>query len=409
MRSKVFRSNVRALSVLAAGVLAISLSAVGLLLAGRPLGAEGQGEGAGAPKSKVPIKVGALFAVTGGASNLGGPEAKTAQLLVDKVNARGGLLGRPVRLILKDTQGSPEKAIAFARQLIEEEEVLAIIGPSTSGETMAIKDLCERAKTLLVSCAAAETIVEPVARYVFKTPQKDSYAAVWIFNTMKALKISRIGVMVDNSGFGQGGMAQLQKYAPENGITIAIAETYDAAATDLSGVLAKIKAQNVQAVVNWSIAPAQSIAAKNMRQLGMTQPLFLSHGFGNIRYVEAAGQAAEGILFPAGRLLVADGLPDNHPQKKLLLEYKTEYEAKFGEQVSTFGGHAYDALILLNAAVRKAGSADKAKVRDALEGLKGFVGTAGIFNMSVADHNGLAPDSFEMLTVRGGRFVLYRR
>ena len=390
------------------GLLAMAVAAA-TLLAARPAAAEGQWEGTGTPKGKPPIKVGALFAVTGGASNLGGPEARTAQMLVDKVNARGGVLGRPVRLLLKDTQGSPEKAVSFARQLIEEEEVLAIVGPSTSGESMAVKDLCEKARTLLISCAAAETIVEPVARYVFKTPQKDSYAAEWIFRTMKELKIGRIGVIADNSGFGKGGLAQLQKYAPGHGITIAIAETYDAAATDLSGVLTKIRAQNVQALVNWSIAPAQSIAAKNLRQLGMAQPLFNSHGFGNIHYVEAAGQAAEGILFPAGRLLAADGLPDSHPQKKLLVAYRDEYEAKFNEQASTFGGHAYDALALLAAAVRRAGSTDRAKVRDALEGLKGYVGTAGVFNMSPADHNGLAPDSFEMLTVKGGRFVPYRR
>ncbi len=389
-------------------LVSILILAAGLWLAGQPLSAAGQGEAA-EPSSKEPIKVGALFAVTGPASNLGGPEEKTAQMLVQQLNEKGGVLGRPIRLIVKDTQGNTEKAISYAKQLIEEEKVLAIIGPSTSGESMAIKDLCEGSQTLLISCAAAETIVDPVARYVFKTPQKDSYAAVWIFSTMKELNISRIGVLADNSGFGKGGMAQLQKYAPENGITIAIAETYDAAATDLTGVLTKLKAQNIQAVVNWSIAPAQSIAAKNMRQLGMTQPLFLSHGFGNIKYVEAAGQAAEGILFPAGRLLVAEGLPDGHPQKKLLVEYKKEYEAGFGEQVSTFGGHAYDALTLLAAAVRNAGGTDKEKVREALENLKEFVGTAGIFNMSPADHNGLALDSFEMLTVKDGRFVLYRR
>jgi branched-chain amino acid transport system substrate-binding protein len=361
---------------------------------------------AGAQKNTV--KIGAILAVSGPASNLGAPEAKTLQMLVEQTNAAGGLLGRKVELVLKDSGASPEKALSFARQLIEEEQVLAILGPSTSGESLKIKDVCEEGQTILLSCAAAEAIVNPVTRWVFKTPQNDAFATQWIYRYLKERGLTRIGVVVSNTGFGNGGMAQLQKYAPENGIQILIAEAYDKDATDLSSVLTKLKARDVQAVVNWSIEPAQSLVAKNMRQLGMTVPLLQSHGFGNIRYVQAAGQAAEGIVFPCGRLLIADELPDGHPQKALLLDYKGKYESRFGEEVSTFGGHAYDAYTILAEAVRRAGSVEPAKVRDAIENLKGFAGTAGIFNFSPADHNGLDMGSFEMLTVKGGKFVLLK-
>jgi branched-chain amino acid transport system substrate-binding protein len=364
------------------------------------------GGGEGEVTAKDAVKVGAILAVTGGASWLGSPEAKTLEMLVEQTNAAGGIDGHPVELIIKDSQASAEKAISFAKQLIEEEQVLAIIGPSTSGESMAVKDICQEGRTILLSCAAAETIVNPVASYVFKTPQKDSYAAIWIFRTMQDMGISKIGVVVGNTGFGNGGKAQLEKYAPEYGIEIAIAEVYDSGATDLTGVLTKLKARNVEAVVNWSIVPAQSIVAKNMRQLGMEVPLFQSHGFGNIKYVEAAGKAAEGIIFPCGRLLVADALPADNPQKDILVDYKNEYESRYGEDVSTFGGHAYDAFILLKAAIEKAGNIETADVRDALEGLHGVVGTAGIFNMSPSDHNGLGLDSFVMLTVKDGKFTL---
>jgi branched-chain amino acid transport system substrate-binding protein len=390
------KRNLRVLCVacLMAGLAVMPLFAGG----GTESAAEGQ-----------PVKVGAILAVTGPASWLGSPEAKTLDMLVEDINKKGGIDGHPVELIVKDSQASAEKAVSFAKQLIEEEQVLAIIGPSTSGESMAIKDICQEGKTILLSCAAAETIVDPVAPYVFKTPQKDSYAAIWIYKTMQQMGISRIGVVVGNTGFGNGGKAQLEKYAPEYGIEIAIAEVYDSGATDLTGVLTKLKARNVQAVVNWSIVPAQSIVAKNMRQLGMDVPLFQSHGFGNIKYVEAAGAAAEGIIFPCGRLLVADVLPDSNPQKKLLEDYKREYESRYGEDVSTFGGHAYDALTLLQAAIEKAGSIETDKVRDALETLKGVVGTAGVFNMSPSDHNGLGLDSFEMLTVKDGKFALLQQ
>jgi branched-chain amino acid transport system substrate-binding protein len=356
-----------------------------------------------------PIRIGAILAITGPAANLGLPESRTLQMLVDDTNAAGGLLGRRIELIMKDSQGSTEKAVSYAKQLTEESQVLAIIGPTTSGESMALKGYAEQNEQILISCAAAETIVNPVAKWVFKTPQMDSYAAQWIFTTMKKMGIARIGVVVSNTGFGLGGKAQLEKLAPQNGITVALTEVYDSTATDLTAVITKVMAQNVQAVVNWSVEPAQSLVPKNMRQMGFRVPLFQSHGFGNIAYVTAAGKAADGIIFPAGRLLVADVLPADHPQKKLLSAYKKAYEARFSEDVSTFGGHAYDAFLVLTEAVKKAGGTDKRAVRDAIEGLKSLVGTAGIFSFSPTDHNGLTMDSFEMLTVKDGRFALYGR
>jgi branched-chain amino acid transport system substrate-binding protein len=354
--------------------------------------------------------VGAILAVTGGASFLGAPEAKTLDMLVNDINAKGGIHGKKISLIIKDSGGDAEKAISFAKQLIDEEKVLAIIGPSTSGETMKIKDLAEQSGTILLSCAAAETIVNPVAKYVFKTPQKDSDAVKKIFLQMKNMGISKIGVLSSNTGFGGAGKAQLEKLAPENGIQIVISEVYDKAATDLTAEVTKIKAANVQAIVNWSIEPAQAIVIKNARQAGMTMPIFQSHGFGNIKYVTAAGAAAEGVIFPAGRLLVADVLSDKNPQKSLLLSYKKAYEAKFKEDVSTFGGHAYDAMRILEQALKAAGkSADKEKIRTTIENMKGLVGTAGIFNFSPTDHNGLDLNAFEMLTVKNGKFAVLEK
>jgi branched-chain amino acid transport system substrate-binding protein len=363
----------------------------------------------GAEPASGPIKVGCIFSVTGPASNLGAPEKKTAEMLVEKINAAGGVLGRKIQLIVKDSEGTPEKAISFAHQLIDEEGVLAIIGPSTSGESLAIKNICQENKTILLSCAAAEKITDPVAPYVFKVAPKDACAAQWIFQTMKELGVRRIGVLASNDGFGLAGKEQLEKYAPQDHIEIAASEVYDKATTDLTGALNKLQGQNVQAVVNWSIVPAQALVAKNMRQLGFDVPLFQSHGFANIQYVRAGGAAANGTIFPAGRLLIADLLPDNHPQKKLLMEYKKDYEARYHEDASNFGGHAYDALTILTAAIRNAGSTDREKVRDAIEKLRGFVGTAGIFNFSKEDHNGLDMTSFEMLTVKDGKFTFYKR
>ncbi len=361
----------------------------------------------GSVQAAEPIRVGAILAVTGPASFLGAPEAKTLEMLVEEVNAKGGINGHKVELFIMDSGANPEKAVSFAKQLIEEKKVLAILGPSTSGETMKIKGLAEESKTILLSCAAAEVIVNPVAKWVFKTPQKDSDAIQAILNQMKRMKITKIGVLSGNTGFGKAGKEQIEKLAPANGITIVANEVYDKAATDLTAEVTKLKAANAEALLNWSIVPAQSIVIKNARQIGFLGPIFQSHGFGNIKYVAAAGVAAEGVIFPAGRLLVADILPDANPQKPVLVKYKNDYEKKYKEEASTFGGHAYDAFMILAKAIEKAGSTDKEKVRNTIEVMRGFIGTGGIFDFSAEDHNGLDIDAFELLTVKNQKFAIY--
>jgi branched-chain amino acid transport system substrate-binding protein len=226
---------------------------------------------------------------------------------------------------------------------------------------------------------------------------------------MKEKNITKIAILTGNDGFGVAGKKQLEDAAKAAGLEIVANEVYDKQATDLTDILTKVKgAAGVQAVVNWSIVPAQSIVAKNMRQLGLNVPLYQSHGFGNRKYIELAGAAAEGILFPASRLLVANELPDSHPQKAVLTTYIQDYETKFKEDASAFGGYAYDALLIVAEGAKKAKSADRAKVRTAIENLQGIVGVTGTFNFTAADHGGLGMDAFEMMTVKGGKFTIYK-
>jgi branched-chain amino acid transport system substrate-binding protein len=349
---------------------------------------------AGAAQDPAPLKIGALLSVTGPAANLGAPEARTLEMLVAELNANGGVAGRRVELLLK--------------QLVDEDQVFAIIGPATSGESIAVKQIANDARTLLLSCAAAEVITTPVLPYVFKVAPKDRYAAEMIFGQMRKMGVKRIGFLSSNTGFGKAGKEQVEKLAPSFGIEIAASEVYDKAATDLTAEVTKLKAANVDALLNWSIEPAQAIVIKNARQIGMTVPIFQSHGFANVQYARAAGAAAEGVMFPASRIVVAESLAANDPLRPVVVSYKTGYEARYKEDVSTFGGHAHDALGILVRAVKEAGL-DREKVRSAVENMKGFVGTAGVFTFSPADHNGLSIDAFEMLTVKGGKFVVLGR
>ena len=360
--------------------------------------------GSFAADSPEPIKIGAIFSVTGSASWLGEPERNTVKMLEAEINAAGGINGRPLEVIVEDTAGLEPNAINAVKKLINKDQVVAIIGPSRSGTTMAVKPIVEESGMPLISCAAAESIVNPLAQWVFKTPQKDNDAAIRIFEHMQSKGITKIAIITGTTGFGAAGREQLKKYAPENGIEIIADETYGPADTSMEAQLTKVKGTGAQAIVNWSIVPAQVIVAKNMRQLGMTIPLYQSHGFGNPKYAEACGEAGAGIIFPAGRLLVVDTLEDSNPQKAVLAKYKADYENQFKDQVSTFGGHAYDALWLVVKAIEEVGT-DKEKIREHLENTKGFVGTGGVFNFSPEDHCGLQKDAFEMIAVKDGKFV----
>jgi branched-chain amino acid transport system substrate-binding protein len=367
-------------------------------------------------QEKKPLAIGAVFSVTGKAAALGDPEAKTVVMIVDQINKAGGVNGFPLQLTLQDDESLETKAVADVEKLINQDRVLAVIGPSVSGNSLQVKPICEKAKVPMVSCAAAEAIVTPPesSRYIFKTPQLDSHVAIRILEHSRNLGITKIGILTDTLPFGQQGRKQLQQHAKELGITIVADETYGPSVTDMRPQLERIQAAGAGAVVNWSVLPVQTIVPKNMKAMGMRIPLFYSHGFGNPKMIAAAGEAGEGIMFPTGRLLAVDVLAANHPQKKILDDYKNAYESRYKSPVSTFGGHAYDALWLVVNAMKARNvtpdmPVDQARqaIRDGLEQTKGWLGIAGTFHMSANDHTGLDKyDSLEMLVVaKDGKVV----
>ena len=363
----------------------------------------------GALQAQQPIRIGSFLAVTGGAAFLGDPEQKTLELYVEKLNAAGGLLGRKLQLIAYDSAGDAEKARTFAKRLIEQDKVDLIVGGSTTGETMAVAPIVEQAGIPFISLAGAVVIIEPVKKWVFKTPHTDRMACEKIFIDMKARGATRVGLISGAGGFDKSMRAECMKVAKDRGIEVVADETYGAADTDMTAQLTKIR-QNpqVQAVLNAGFGQGPAIVTKNYRQIGMTVPLYQSHGVASKEFIKLAGEAAEGVRLPAAALLVSDKLPDSDPQKIVVAHYTREYQARFKSDVSTFGGHAYDGLMLAVEAIRRAGSTDKAKVRDALEGIKGYVGTGGIVNLSATDHMGLDLSAFRMLEIRKGDWTLVK-
>jgi len=362
---------------------------------------------AGQAPAAEPIKIGSFLAVTGGASFLGDPELKTLQMYIEEINAKGGVIGRQIELVHYDDGGSPKKSVNFAKRLIQKDKVDVIVGGSTSGSTLAVMPLVDRAQIPFISLAGSVKIISPVQYWTFKMPHTDAMAAAKIYGDMKQRGITKIALISGSGGFGKSGRTQSLQLARQYGIEIVADESYGAKDTDMTAQLTKIRDTDAQAILNFGFGTGPAIVTKNVRQLGIELPLYQSHGVASKKFIELAGDAAEGVRLPAAALLVADQLPDSDPQKPVLLAYKKKFEAKYGP-VSTFGGHAYDGLHIALEAIERAGSTDKAKVRDEIEKTRGFIGTGGIYNMSPRDHLGLSLKAFKMLEIKDGNWTIVK-
>jgi branched-chain amino acid transport system substrate-binding protein len=353
------------------------------------------------------LKIGSVLSATGPASFLGSPEDKTLSLYVDKINSEGGVLGKKIVLVVYDDGGDPNKARTFATRLVEEDHVIAMVGGTTTGTTLAMAPIFEDAQIPFISLAGAIEIIDPVRKYIFKTPHTDRMACQKIFADLKARGLTKIGMISGTDAFGKSMHDQCLKVAGDYGITILADESYGAQDSDMTPQLTKIKnTAGLQAVVNPGFGQGPAIVTRNYRQLGITVPLYESHGVASKSYIDLAGPAAEGVRLPAAALLVAEKLPDNDPQKPVVVAYKQAYEKATGQPVSTFGGHSYDGLFILVDAIKRAGNADPKKIRDEIEKTKGFIGTGGIVNMSPTDHLGLDLSAFRMLEIKNGDWQL---
>jgi branched-chain amino acid transport system substrate-binding protein len=368
----------------------------------------GLGVAAGPAAAQEPIRIGAFLSVTGPAAFLGDPEQKTLEMYVERLNAAGGVLGRKLQLVAYDDGGDAEKARTFAKRLIEQDKVDVIVGGSTTGTTMAAVPLAEQAQVPFVSLAGAVVIVEPVKKWVFKTPHTDRMACEKIFVDMQARKLSKVALISGAGGFDKSMRGECLKVAPKHAVEVVADETYGAGDNDMTPQLTKIRGSGAQAVLNAGFGQGPAIVTRNYRQVGLTLPLYQSHGVASKEYVKLSGPAAEGVRLPAAALLVPGLLAAEDPQKAVVSAYKSAYEGQYKSDVSTFGGHAYDGLMLVVNAMKAAGSADKAKVRDALEATRGYVGTGGVVNMSATDHMGLDLTAFKVLEIRNGDWSLVK-
>ncbi len=361
-----------------------------------------------AQRAPEPIRIGAVLSVTGPASFLGDPEDKTLRLYVNRINQAGGVNGRPLQLTLYDDAGDANRARTFATRLVEDDRVVAMVGGTTTGTTLAMRPVFEDARIPFISLAGGIEIIDPVQPFTFKTPHTDRMACEKIFADIRARGLTRVGMISGTDGFGQSMRGQCVRVAGAAGITIVAEESYGPRDSDMTPQLTRLRnAAGIEAVVNPGFGQGPAIVTRGYHQLGIRLPLYQSHGVASREFINlATPAAAEGVRLPAAALLIAEQLPANDPQRQVVLDYKAAFEREFNQPVSTFGGHAYDGLMILVEAMRRANSTDGTRLRDAIRATRGFVGTGGIVNMSATDHMGLDLSAFRMVEIRNGDWAL---
>ena len=343
------------------------------------------------------IKVGVVLDITGAGASLGVPERQTVEMLAEQVNAAGGVNGRKLKLFIEDNQSTEDGAAKATSKLLNTEKVDILLGASRTGPSLAMRPLAEKAEKPMISFAANAKIVDG-SKWVFKTAQNDRVVLEKMVDDMKAKGITKVAVARDASGFGEGIPEMLTEIGKSAGITVTTVQKFAPDATDFTSQMLGLRDSAPQAVLIWGIPPAAGLAQKAYKQLALNVPVYQSHGIGNQAFLDTAGDTANGLLAPMGRMLVANQLKDDDPQKAVVTKFIADFKAKYNASPSTFAGHAYDGFMIAVEALKKAGT-DANKLRDAIEATSKWPGISGVFTMTPTDHSGLTKDALMIVTV----------
>ncbi|MDO8477386.1 MAG: ABC transporter substrate-binding protein [Candidatus Rokubacteria bacterium] len=356
-------------------------------------------------QAQAPLRVGAVLAVSGPAAFLGEPERKAIVLLQEQINAAGGINGRPLEVVIYDSEGDPTKAVTATKRLIELDNVLAIVGPSTTGEALAAYPLAERAKVVMVSGVGSSALTHPVKPWVFRPVVGNDVVVTKVLEHMKKLGHGKVATVTPAIAYGEDARTEFVAAAPKFGVQVVAQETYRTADTDMTAQLLRVKASGANAILSWNVHPSSALLVKNVKQLGLDVAVYHTHGWSSPRYLQLAGPASNGNLVPSPKVNLPDALAANDPQRALILRFRDQFRSKHNEDVEYFAGVGYDTLLVVVESMRR-GATDRQQIRDGIEKLRGLVGLTGVFNFSAQDHSGLSVDSLIMLRGQDGKFVL---
>lgn len=387
-------------------VLAVTASAL-LALACLPVGGCSAGGTTDGGDTAEPYRIGAVLSLTGTYAGLGIPEKNAIELELARINEAGGVNGHLIEVVYEDDATDAAKAQAAAVRLIDEEGVLAIIGASGTGQTMAMRSDAERAGVPIISMAGGSVITDDFSQWVFQTPWPNRIVVPFVLDQMAAAGHTTVGLISDTGGYGVDGRDYVLAHAADAGVTIVADETYNAGDTDMSSQLTKIRAAGPDAVLIWAAGKEAAIIARNARQLNMTQPLYGGSGIARAEFIEGAAEAAEGVRLGTGKILVPEAFGEGSQAYEVATSFISRYEDAYGAKPDIFAGHAYDAIgLIADALGRVDGEVTSASLRDALEETDGWVGIDGTFTYSDSDHNGLTRDEMVLYVIEGGTWRL---
>src|SRR5438874_4716811 len=361
--------------------------------------------------ARADINVGVTLSATGAAASLGIPERNTFELLPTAI------AGQKVNWIVLDDGSDTTKAVTNTRKLLSEDKVDVIVGSTVTPNSLAMIDIVADAETPMIAMAASGRIVDPAnpkVKWVFKTPQSDSLMADAIAVSMKANGVKTLGYIGFNDAYGDSWLAEIKRSAQTAGIKVVAEEKYNRNDASVTGQILKIVAANPDAVLIGASGTPAATPQKDLAARNYKGKVYQTHGVANPDFLRVVGKEGNGTILPAGPMLVYEQLPASNPVKKSAAEYVRLYEAQYGTR-ATFGGHAWDAYLLLSRAVPEALAKAKpgtrefrAALRDALEGIKDIFGAHGVFNMSAQDHNGLDNRARLMIRIEDGKWVVIK-
>jgi branched-chain amino acid transport system substrate-binding protein len=362
--------------------------------------------------ARADINIGVTLSATGPAASLGIPEKNTFEMIGAPVVA-----SQKINFIVLDDKSDTTEAVKNTRKLIAENAVDAVVGSTITPNSLAMVDVVADAEVPMISMAASARIVDPAnpkTRWVFKTPQSDSLMADAIAVHMKASGVKTLGYIGFNDAYGESWLAEIKRSGKTAGIEVVAEEKYNRNDPSVTGQILKLVAAKPDAVLIGASGTPAATPEKELVARGYRGRIYQTHGVANPDFLRVLGKEGNGTILPTGPMLVYEQLPDSNPVKKSASEYVRLYEAKYGTR-ATFGGHAWDAYLLLSHAVPEAlrkgkpGSREfRAALRDALEGVKDLPGAHGVFGMSANDHNGLDNRARVMVRIEDGKWVLLK-
>ncbi len=354
--------------------------------------------------TKEPIKIGVVLSESGANEPLGKPEANAIRLFVKRLNDAGGIDGHVVEVIIKDDQSDPAKAQQAVVELLQQEDVVAIIGSSGTGTTISMKQETSKAEVPQVCMAAGANITEGDITWIFRTPPTATEAGKKALEHISdKLGVKKVALLYDTNPFGTDGKSVIEAEAAGFGLEVVVSVGYvtDESEEGMDTHLTNIMTAKPEAVVVWGTNPGPAKIVKRMRDKGIDLPYVGSHGIANQAFIELAGAAANGVVFPAGKMLIYDKvLEPGSEEYEFIKDFAEAYFEEYGSQINTFAGHGWDAILIVTEALKRAGAAaTPAELRDEIEATEGLVGTAGIFTYTAEDHNGLTPDDLTMVEI----------